>query len=109
MESVIDTTFSNPVYMAIAGVLVIMLVYALIKKIIKLVFTVGGILVLYVVYLNYTNQEVPQTADELKESVTETFGKGKEKASELLEEAKESTKKIVEEKVEDKVDEIFGD
>jgi len=53
MESVIDTTFSNPVYMAIAGVLVIMLVYALIKKIIKLVFTVGVILVLYVVYLNY--------------------------------------------------------
>jgi len=106
MESIID---SNPVYMAIAGVLVIMLVYALIKKIIKLVFTVGVILVLYVLNLNFTNQEVPQTADELKESVSETFGKGKEKASELLEEAKESTKKIVEEKVEDKVDEIFGD
>ena len=78
MESVIDTTFSNPVYMAIAGVLVIMLVYALIKKIIKLVFTVGVILVLYVLYLNFTNQDVPQTADELKESVTVTFGKGKE-------------------------------
>ena len=86
-----------------------MLVYALIKKIIKLVFTIGMILVLYVVYLNYTDQDVPQTADELKESVSETLGKGKEKASELLEEAKESTKKIVEEKVEDKVDEILGD
>ena len=59
--------------------------------------------------VNMPEQRMPQTADELKESVTETFGKGKEKASELLEEAKESTKKIVEEKVEDKVDEIFGD
>ena len=108
MESVIDTTFSNPVYMAIAGVLIIMLVYALIKKSIKLVFTVGVILILYVVYLNYTGQEVLQTSDELKESFSETLGKGKEKASELLEEAKESTKKIVEEKVEDKIDEILG-
>ena len=109
MESVLDTTFSNPVYMAIAGVLIIMLVYALIKRIIKLVFTVGVILILYVVYLNYTGQDVLQTSDELKESFSETLGKGKEKASELLEEAKESTKKIVEEKVEDKIDEILGD
>jgi len=109
MESIIDTTFSNPVYTAIAGVLVIILVYALIKKIIKLVFIIGAFLVLYVVYLNYTGQDVPQTSDELKESVSETLGKGKEKASELLEEAKESTKKIVEEKVEDKIDEILGD
>ena len=86
MESIIDTTFSNPVYTAIAGVLVIILVYALIKKIIKLVFIIGVFLVLYVVYLNYTGQDVPQTSDELKESVSETLGKGKEKASELLEE-----------------------
>ena len=65
MENTIDTIFSNPVYIAIAGVLAILLVYAIIKKIIKLVFTIGVFLVFYVAYLNYTDQEVPQNLEEL--------------------------------------------
>jgi len=109
MENIIDTIFSNPIYMAIAGLLTVMLVYAIIKKVIKLVFTIGFILVLYVVYLNYTGQDVPQNIDELKESVTDEFEKVKEVASESLEDVKESTKKVIEEKVEEKVDQVFGD
>ena len=109
MENTIDTIFSNPVYIAIAGVLAIILVYAIIKKIIKLVFTIGVLLVLYAVYLNYTDQEVPQNLEEFKESVSESVEKAKNVASESLEDVKESTKNIVEEKVEKKVNEVFGD
>ena len=109
MENTIDTIFSNPVYIAIAGVLAIMLVYAIIKKIIKLVFTIGVFLVLYAVYLNYTDQEVPQNLEELKESVSGSVEKAKNAASESLEDVKETTKNIVEEKVEKKVNEVFGD
>ena len=109
MENTIDTIFSNPVYIAIAGVLAILLVYAIIKKIIKLVFTIGILLVLYAVYLNYTDQEVPQNLEELKESVSGSVEKAKNVASESLEDVKESTKNIVEEKVEKKVNEVFGD
>ena len=109
MENTIDTIFSNPVYIAIAGVLAILLVYAIIKKIIKLVFTIGVLLVLYVAYLNYTDQEVPQNLEELKESVSGSVEKAKNAASESLEDVKESTKNIVEEKVEKKVNEVFGD
>ncbi len=109
MENTIDTIFSNPVYLAIAGVLAIILAFAIIKKIIKLVFTIGVLLVLYVVYLNYTGQEVPQNIDEFKKSVSESVEKVKDVASESLEEVKESTKKIVEKKVGEKVDEVFGD
>ena len=109
MENTIDTIFSNPVYIAIAGVLAIILVYAIIKKIIKLVFSIGVLLVLYVVYLNYTDQEVPQNLEELKESVSGSVEKAKNVASESLEDVKESTKNIVEEKVEKKVNEVFGD
>ena len=83
MENTIDTIFSNPVYIAIAGVLAIMLVYAIIKKIIKLVFTIGILLVLYAVYLNYTDQEVPQNLEELKESVSESVEKAKNIAKSL--------------------------
>ena len=81
----------------------------IIKKIIKLVFTIGVFLVLYVVYLNYTDQEVPQNLEELKESVAGSVEKAKNVASESLEDVKESTKNIVEEKVEKKVNEVFGD
>ncbi|MBC8467575.1 MAG: hypothetical protein H8D58_03200, partial [Candidatus Marinimicrobia bacterium] len=87
MENMIDTIFSNPIYLAIAGILAILLVFAIIKKVIKLVFTIGLLLVIYVIYLNYTGQEVPKTVDEFKESVSEEFEKVKDVASESLEDA----------------------
>ena len=71
MGSLIDIVFSNPVYLAIAVILTILLAYALIKKVIKLIFTIGVVLVIYVIYLNYTGQEVPKNMDDLKESVSE--------------------------------------
>ena len=63
---------------------------------------------IYVVYLNYTGQEVPQNMDDLKESVSEKVEKVKEKTAESINEAKESTRKVVEEKVEEKLDELLG-
>ena len=78
MEAFIDTLFSNPVYMAIAVVLAILLVYSIIKKIIKWIFLFGILLIIYAIYLNYTGQEVPKNMDELKESVSESVDKVKE-------------------------------
>ena len=69
MDNLIDMVFSNPVYMAIAVILGILLIYALIKKVIKLILTIGLLLVIYVVYLNYTGQDVPKNMDELKAKV----------------------------------------
>ena len=69
----------------------------------------GILLVLYVIYLNYTGQEIPKNIDDLKESVSEKVDKVKEATSESMNEAKESTRKIVEEKVEEKLDKLLGD
>lgn len=109
MEILIDTLLSNPVYMAIAAILTILLVYSLIKKIIKWVFMFGVLLIIYVIYLNYTGQEVPKNIDQLKESVSESVDRVKESASESINEVKESTRKIVEEKVDEKIEDILGD
>ena len=109
MESLIDIVFSNPVYLAIAVILTILLAYALIKKVIKLIFTTGVILVIYVIYLNYTGQEVPKNMDDLKESVSEKVEMVKEATTESINEAKESTRKVVEKKVEEKIDDFLGD
>ena len=108
MESLIDIVFSNPVYLAIAVILTILLAYALIKKVIKLIFTTGVILVIYVIYLNYTGQEVPKNMDDLKESVSEKVEMVKEATTESINEAKESTRKVVEKKVEEKIDDLLG-
>ena len=109
MGSLIDIVFSNPVYLAIAVILTILLAYALIKKVIKLIFTTGVILVIYVIYLNYTGQEVPKNMDDLKESVSEKVEMVKEATTESIHEAKESTRKVVEKKVEEKIDDLLGD
>ena len=109
MESLIDIVFSNPVYLAIAVILTILLAYALIKKAIKLIFTIGVVLVIYVIYLNYTGQEVPKNMDDLKESVSEKVEMVKEATAESINEAKESTRKVVEKKVEEKIDDLLGD
>ena len=109
MGSLIDIVFSNPVYLAIAVILTILLAYALIKKVIKLIFTTGVILVIYVIYLNYTGQEVPKNMDDLKESVSEKVEMVKEATTESINEAKESTRKVVEKKVEEKIDNLLGD
>ena len=109
MGSLIDIVFSNPVYLAIAVILTILLAYALIKKVIKLIFTTGVVLVVYVIYLNYTGQEVPKNMDDLKESVSEKVEMVKEATAESINEAKESTRKVVEKKVEEKIDGLLGD
>ena len=68
----------------------------------------GIILVVYVLYLNYTGQEVPKTVEDLKKSVTGNMDKAKEAASKSIENAKESTRKVVEEKAKEKIDEILS-
>ena len=109
MGSLIDIVFSNPVYLAIAVILTILLAYALIKKVIKLIFTSGMVLVVYVIYLIYNGQEVPKNMDDLKESVSKKVEMVKEATAESINEAKESTRKVVEKKVEEKIDDLLGD
>ena len=68
----------------------------------------GIILIAYVLYLNYTGQEVPKTVEDLKKSVSGNVDKAKEAASKSIENAKESTRKVVEEKAKEKIDEILS-
>ena len=108
MENLFDTAVSNPIYLAILAIIFILLVYAIIKKIIKLVISFGIILIAYVFYLNYTGQEVPKTVEDLKKSVSGNVDKAKEVASKSIKNAKESTRKVVEEKAKEKIDEILS-
>ena len=106
MEKIIELISGNPVYQAITVVLILILVYGIMKKIIKLVITIGVLLVLYSIYLNYTNQELPVTKEGLKESVSDNVEKAKKKAKSTVEGAFENAKDEIIEKMEKKTDEL---
>ena len=78
MENLFGVAISNPIYIAILAIIFILLIYAIIKKIIKLVISLGIILIAYVLYLNYTGQEVPKTVEVLKKSASGNVDKAKE-------------------------------
>ena len=101
MEIIIESMTANPVYLAIAVILALVVVYGFIKKIIKLVLVAASVFVLYVAYLHYTGKDtdeitksVTKTAEKYKDAVTKTAEKIKESAVEKLEE--EAAKKAAE-------------
>jgi len=99
MENIIEAITANPVYLAIAVILAVIVVYGFIKKIIKLVLVTASIFILYIAYLHYTGkdtaeitQSVSKSAEILKDAVSKTGAK-----------VKDSAIKTIEKKVEDQL------
>jgi len=82
-------------------VLAIVILLGVIKKLLKLVLVVSAILVLWVAYMVWSDQDV--TVDRLKEGIESGVKTVKEKASETSEKVKESISKKVEEKTDEKM------
>jgi uncharacterized membrane protein (Fun14 family) len=92
MENIIEAFTSNPVYLAIAVVLAVIVVYGFVKKIIKLVLVTASIFVLYVAYLHYTGKNtseisktVSKSAEIIKDAVSKTGAKVKDSAIKSIE------------------------
>ena len=92
MENIIEVVTANPVYLAIAVILAVIVVYGFIKKIIKLVLVTASIFILYIAYLHYTGkdtaeitQSVSKSAEILKDAVTKTGEKVKDSAIKTIE------------------------
>jgi hypothetical protein len=97
MENIIELITSNPVYLAIAVVLAIVIVYGFVKKIIKLALVTGAVFILYVAYLHYSgnntseiSKTVSKSAEILKEAVSKTGEKVKDSAIKSIEKTVES-------------------
>ena len=107
MESIIETIFSNSLYIFIVGLLSLFIIYTLIKKILKLTFFFCLLLFFYLLYVYHFSGEFPKSVEELKESVSKNADKVKNIATESIDEAKSKTSKIIEKKVDEKINEIF--
>jgi len=99
MENIIEAITANPVYLAIAVILAIVVVYGFIKKIIKLVLVAASIFVLYIAYLHYTGKNTT----EISQSVSKSAEILKDAVSKTGEKMKDSAIKTIEKKVEDKL------
>ena len=99
MENIIETITANPVYLAIAVILAVIVVYGFIKKIIKLVLVTASIFILYIAYLHYTGKDTA----EITQSVSISAEILKDAVSKTGEKVKDSALKTIEKKVEDQL------
>ena len=99
MENIIELITSNPVYLAIAVILAIVIVYGFVKKIIKLALVTGAVFILYVAYLHYSGK----STSEISKTVSKSAEILKEAVSKTGEKVKDSAIKSIEKKVESKL------
>ena len=99
MENIIEAITHNPVYLAIAVILAVIVVYGFIKKIIKLVLVKASILVLYIAYLHFTGKDTA----EITQSVSKSAEILKDAVSKTGEKVKDSAIKSIEKKVKDQI------
>ena len=109
MEPIITFFSDQPVYLIVAVILAIVILFSFIKKLIKLAMVVTAAFVLYIAYLMWTGKEVPvsyeDVSSKVKGKVEEGLQAGKKAGQELIEKGKE---KILEE-AEKKLDKITAD
>ena len=101
MDQSIETLVSNPVYMAVAVVLALIILFGVIKKLIKLVMVVAAILILWVAYMVWEGDDVSV------ESIIEGVQTGVENVKEKVFETKEKVKGTVEDKTEEELEKIL--
>ena len=85
-------------YIAIAVLLAISVVFSLIKKLFKLAVIIIVCIVLYIGYLQYSGEEVPQSMDELIEDIEKISGSATEKLLKGSEELIKKADKLIKEK-----------
>jgi len=109
MEPIITFFSDQPIYLIVAVILAIVILFSFIKKLIKLAMVVAAAFVLYIAYLMWMGKEVPVSYEDVtskvKEKVEEGIQAGKKAGQELIEKSKE---KIIEE-AEKKLEKITSD
>ena len=101
MDQLIEMLVSNPVYMAVAVVLALIILFGMIKKLIKLVLVVAAILILWVAYMVWTGNDISV------ESIKDGVQTGVENVKDKVFETKLKVNEIVEEKTKDQLNKVL--
>ena len=95
INNIITTLYSDPIYLIIGVILSALLLYSLLKKLVKFVMYLLAIIVLYLAYLYYSGEEIPKNVDEL-------INQGKETIEKVGGQMIENIDKIITENIENK-------
>ena len=79
INNIVTALYSDPIYLIIAVILSALLLYSLIKKLVKFMLYVLAILVLYLAYLYYSGKEIPKDVNEIINQGKETIERVGEK------------------------------
>ena len=90
MVDIYKVVINDPVYLTIAVLLAISVLFSIIKKLFKFAVIIIAFIVVYIGYLHYSGLEVPQTMDELIDGIE---GKSGPTADKLLKGSEELIKK----------------
>ncbi len=93
MEGIIKVLTSNNILMILGLFLVAILIFSVIKQLLKLVYLAAILLVIYVGYLYYTGQKIPTTKDEVIKHSYEQFNKIEKSRKEIMEDVKKRNEK----------------
>jgi len=83
MDQLSDLLASDPIYMAVAVVLALIILFGVIKKLLKLVLVVSALLVLWIAYSTWSGNDVSvkSLTDDLQSGVDAMKGKASEVTS----------------------------
>lgn len=109
MDLLREQISGNPVLLGVVIVLAVLVVFALIKRLIKLALFAVLVLAVYLGYLAWTGQKVPTSPEALRESVKDQVGQVGEAMSTKVTEIGESVKERVKGAVEKGLEEALFD
>ena len=93
MEDLIKKVFTDPAFMTVGAIIVVLVTLAIFKKLFKFVVILLLILVIYAGYLYYTGEEAPESLKEAIENVKELdLNELKESAEDMLKDAEKKVK-----------------
>ena len=95
MLDLFNIIINDPVYITIAVILAIAVVFSVVKKLFKFAAIVVATCVLYIGYLYYTGENIPKTIDDLIENVSDKAEDAVEGFLEKSEDLKKKAKKII--------------
>ena len=98
MVDIYTVIINDPVYLTIAVLLTISVVFSIIKKLFKFVVIIIACIVIYIGYIHYLGEEIPQTMDELIDDIEEKSGSTTENLLKGSEELVKKADKFIKDK-----------
>ena len=87
IENIIQIIVSEPIYLSIVSLLILVILYTILKKLFKALIVSLALTFIYIGYLIYIGEELPGSIDvnPIKESIESSYNEAKNKLDQFIE------------------------